>query len=67
MFQLRCRMVDEEVGPATAYAEPQIKGASVLFLTADGGQIACAGVHACSYMAGQPAAGKPLPRIVASE
>jgi len=45
----------------------QDSGAAVLFLAADGGVLGCAGAPACSYMDGEPNAGKPLPRIGASE
>jgi hypothetical protein len=44
----------------------QDDGAAVLFLAADGGVLGCAGARACSYMDGEPNAGKPLPRIGAS-
>jgi hypothetical protein len=45
----------------------QDRGAAVLFLAADGGVLGCAGAPACSYMDGEPNAGKPLPPIGASE
>jgi hypothetical protein len=43
------------------------KGAAVLFLKADGGELGCTGARACSYMGGEPNSGKPLPRIGASD
>jgi len=49
-----------------AISSGQDDGAAVLFLAADGGVLGCAGAHACSYMDGEPNAGKPLPRIGAS-
>jgi hypothetical protein len=44
----------------------QDAGAAVLFLAPDGGVLGCSGALACSYMDGEPNAGKPLPRIGAS-
>jgi DNA-directed RNA polymerase specialized sigma24 family protein len=50
-----------------AISSGQDRGAAVLFLKADGGELGCAGARACSYIGGEPNAGKPLPRIGASE
>jgi len=50
-----------------AISTRQDDGAAVLFLAADGGVLGCAGARACSYMEGEPNAGKLLPRIGASE
>lgn len=49
-----------------AISSGQDDGAAVLFLAADGGVLSCAGAPACSYMDGEPNAGKPLPRIGAT-
>jgi hypothetical protein len=50
-----------------AISSGQDRDAAVLFLKADGGELGCAGARACSYIGGEPNAGKPLPRIGASE
>jgi len=57
---IELRIQDETI---RAIATGRDKGAGVLFLAAGGGEVGCAGAPACSYMAGEPNAGKPLPEI----
>lgn len=54
------RIQDETMEAVTSGRD---KGAAVLFLNPGGRYVACAGVSACSYVGGEPNAGKPLPRI----
>lgn len=54
------RIQDETMKVVTSGRD---KGAAVLFLNPAGRHIGCSGVKACSYVGGEPNAGKPLPRI----